>query len=260
MVSEIAKQHVPMTTIHILGIPFYNGPIDDCYKQLAESGGLLTVPSGPGLASIPTEPSYYASVRSSDLVIADSGYMALIWNKLSKKKVNRISGLAFISHFLEAYPRGAVQKTVFLVNPSEEEQRINVAYLASQGVPVQATHTYIAPMYPKGEVFDPALVAELEEKRPHWVFLNIGGGTQEILGAYLKQQLSYRPAIVCTGAAIAFKTGQQVAIPQWVDAMYLGWLWRIGSSPSKYIGRYWHSFSLAKLLWKYKEQPFPYAS
>lgn len=249
-----------MSTIHILGIPFYNGSVENCYSQLAEQGGLLTVPSGPGLASIPAEPTYYASVRSSDLVIADSGYMALIWNKLSKRKVNRISGLAFISHFLEAYPRSGVQKSVFLVNPSQEEQVINVAYLASQGISVATTNTYIAPYYTKGEVVDPALVAELEEKRPHWVFLNIGGGTQEILGAYLKQQLSYRPAIVCTGAAIAFKTGQQVAIPCWVDAMYLGWLWRIGSSPRKYMGRYWHSFSLAKLIWKYKDQPVPFAS
>lgn len=249
-----------MSTISILGIPFYNETVACCFAHLAERGGLLTVPSGPGLASIPKEPTYYASVRSSDIVIADSGYMALIWNRLSKQKVNRISGLAFISYFLEEYPRQKEQKSVFLVNPNAEEQAINIAFLASQGIPVAASHTYIAPQYAKGAVLDPVLVAQLEETRPHWVFLNIGGGTQEILGAYLKQQLSYRPAIVCTGAAIAFKTGQQVGIPPWVDALYLGWLWRIASSPTKYIGRYWNSFSLAKLLWKYKDQPFPYAS
>ena len=55
--------------------------------------------------------------------------------------------------------------------------------------------------------------------------------TQERLGLYLKQRLSYRPAIHCIGAAIGFLSGDQVYIPVWADALGMGWLYRTLADP-----------------------------
>lgn len=246
------KTLIGMDHLSILGIHFFNKKVEDCYDLLRSKGGLLTVPSGPGLASIPNDATYYHSLLNSDLVIADSGYMALIWNLISKNKVNRISGLAFINYFVEVYPKQTSHQQVFLVNPTPDEQKANLAYYQSLGVSITEENCYLAPMYQSGEILDEALLQLLNTQQPHWVFLNIGGGVQEILGSWLKDHLNYKPAIICTGAAIAFKTGKQVDIPVWADKLYLGWLFRILSSPRKYYKRYLEAFPLIFLLIKYR--------
>jgi UDP-N-acetyl-D-mannosaminuronic acid transferase (WecB/TagA/CpsF family) len=84
------------------------------------------------------------------------------------------------------------------------------------------------------------------------VILNVGGGVQEQLGCWPKQRLSYTPAIVCTGAAIAFITGGQASIPPWADRLYLGWLLRILSNPRSYTKRYVQALALVPVVLKWK--------
>lgn len=245
MIKEATK------SVQILGIPFFSGNVKECYEQLNEDGGLLTAPSGPGLANIPHDQVYYESVLNSDIIIPDSGYMVLVWNLLSKEKLKRLSGLEFINFFVEAYPKEKEQR-LMLVNPTLSEQQANLTYLNSIGIACTEEDCYIAPFYQAGQVQDEVLLQLIESRRPRWVLINIGGGTQEILGAYLKENLSYLPALICTGAAIAFKTGKQVDIPVWADQLYLGWLFRIASDPQKYYRRYWEAGPLGSLLMKYR--------
>lgn len=241
-----------LPTIKILNLPFFNDSVANCYQYLAEKGGLMTAPSGPGLASIPSEPLYYQSLLNSDILIPDSGYMVLLWNCMSSAKLTRLSGLEFINHFVATFPKEK-HASLLLVNPTQDEQQANIRYFNSIGVAMTEEDCYLAPFYGK-KVEDEVLLALLEEKRPAWVLINIGGGTQEILGSYLKNNLSYQPALICTGAAIAFKTGKQVDIPVWADQLYLGWLFRILSSPAKYYKRYLDAIPLAGLLIKYKDK------
>ncbi|MFN3382487.1 MAG: WecB/TagA/CpsF family glycosyltransferase [Runella zeae] len=239
-----------MKTINILGIAFWDYSVESCYEHLNQKGGLMMAPSGPGLGSIAREKEYYESVQQADVAIPDSGYMVLLWNLFRRPKIKRLSGLAFINYFVEQFPK-ETNRRLLLVNPTPDEQRTNVAYLQSLGVAITEQDCYIAPLYAKGKVEDAALCAFIEAKKPDWVLINIGGGTQEILGAYLKKHLSYQPALICTGAAIAFKTGKQVHIPAWADQLYLGWLVRIASAPSKYYKRYLEAIPLLGLILKY---------
>jgi UDP-N-acetyl-D-mannosaminuronic acid transferase (WecB/TagA/CpsF family) len=98
----------------------------------------------------------------------------------------------------------------------------------------------------------------IETQKPNWVIINIGGGTQEKLGLYLRQNLSYKPAIICTGAALAFKTGRQVKVSSWMDKLYIGWLARCIAKPKMYIPRYMSAFKLISLLFKYKNKQYKY--
>ena len=59
------------------------------------------------------------------------------------------------------------------------------------------------------EVEDRDLLALIEQHRAADVIIAIGSGAQEKLGFYLRENLSYRPAIHCTGAALGFITGDQ---------------------------------------------------
>jgi exopolysaccharide biosynthesis WecB/TagA/CpsF family protein len=130
----------------------------------------------------------------------------------------------------------------------------NVGWLTEQGIGVPPECVYVAPMYAQEEIVDDALLAQIERLRPQHVILTLGGGTQERVGLYLKRNLSYRPAIHCVGAAIAFLSGDQVRIPMWADRRYLGWLYRCVSEPRRYVPRYWNARKLLYLLVRYRER------
>jgi N-acetylglucosaminyldiphosphoundecaprenol N-acetyl-beta-D-mannosaminyltransferase len=85
------------------------------------------------------------------------------------------------------------------------------------------------------------------------VIIGIGGGVQEKLGLYLRENLAYRPAIHCVGAALGFLTGDQKPIPDWADRFYLGWLLRLVRQPKVFAKRFLRAFELPWLIWKYGE-------
>lgn len=245
------------STVTILGVRFFAGQVEDVFKQLESHGGLLTAPAAPNLADILKKQDYYNALYNSDIVIPDSGYMVLIWNWILRKTpIQKISGLKFINFFLQHI--SSSPKNLFLVNPSEEEGEANRLLLHKKGVRISDSCMYTAPIY-STQVEDQTLLELIETNRPHWILINIGGGVQEKLGLYLRQNLSFKPAIICTGAAIAFKTGKQVPIPAWIDRLYLGWLARCISNPRLYIKRYLKSFYLLMILIRYKEKA-PYKS
>ncbi len=118
-----------------------------------------------------------------------------------------------------------------------------------QPAPTDSDH-YVAPIYGKGHILDFNLVEILNTKRPRFILINLAGGVQEKLGYFLKTQLDYRPAIICTGVAIAFLTGRQARIPEFADRFYLGWLMRCLYKPGVYIPRYLSGLKLIPMLLK----------
>jgi hypothetical protein len=72
---------------------------------------------------------------------------------------------------------------------------------------------YLAPNYTKRDtqgnrlVEDMELINRIEAIHPDVIVVNIGGGTQELLGWYLRRNLTGKPLIVCTG--------RSHCLPQW---------------------------------------------
>ena len=240
------------STIKILGIDFIDGTVNEVVNLLKQ-GGLMVVPAAPALINIKKDPEYYDALLSADVVIPDSGYMVLLWNALHRKKIKRISGLEFLVNFFKDADVRA-SSDLLLVDPRPVEAKHNLNYLRNSGFKVTDDISYLAPMYNKNHVEDSALLHLIEAKKPKYVVINLGGGTQEKLGAYLKKNLSYKPAIICTGAAIAFLTGQQASIPGWGDRLFLGWLFRCIQNPKLYVPRYFKAFQLATYMFRYGHQ------
>ncbi len=241
---------------YVLGIGFFKGDVSTVIREL-KSGGLLLVPSGPGLVTIRTEHVYYQALLTGDIVIPDSGYMILLWKLLRWERIPKISGLRFLVAF---FADEDVKRSRFvLVNPRPSEAKANFGYLNSIGFSLDEQEDgYVAPMYDKSNIVDPELLAFIEKKRPQYVLLNLGGGVQEVLGAYLRRNLSYKPAIICTGAAIAFLTGHQATIPTWADRLYIGWLMRCIQNPKVFVPRYLGAFKLIWLIVRFgRKSPTP---
>ena len=96
--------------------------------------------------------------------------------------------------------------------------------------------SYIAPNY-KNKFYDHKLIKIIKSYKPRYIIINIGGGSQEPLAVNLKNNLNYQVSIMCTGAAIAFLTGEQAPINKFIDKIYLGWFTRIMWNPRLYLGR-----------------------
>jgi len=237
----------------ILGVSFFVGTIEAATEK-ALAGGLVVAPSGPGLAvDLVHSPAYREALTTADLAITDSGWMVLLWRLFTGETLPRHSGLKLIRAVLareELKRPGAV----FWVMPSLAEDERNRAWLREQGFAVTAADVYIAPHYAPGSIQDEVLLRRIEARGPRIVMLAIGGGVQERLGLGLRSRLAARPGILCLGAAIAFLTGGQVAIPVWADRFYLGWLFRLASNPRKFWRRYWDALRLAPLLWRWRER------
>jgi len=249
MISPIS---FPARFQQILGVRFIVGNAQDAINEVSRQGGLVVVPAAPALKNIAHDQRYRDALLGADFAIADSALMVLIWNLIQRNRIPKLSGLKYLRELIQRSDFSRPNES-FWIMPSPAASERNATWLRENGVPVAEEDVYLAPIYGK-DILDPGLVELLEQRRPRHVVIAVGGGTQEGLGFYLKQNLSYRPAIHCVGAAIAFLSGDQVRIPVLVDRFGFGWLWRSVSDPRRFVPRYWDARHLVPLMLRYRDR------
>ena len=87
------------------------------YNQIKikiEKGGLLVIPSGPGLATIDSDQNYFNALKNSDIALFDSGYFCLLLRTVKFISVKKFSG-KFIRCFLN--DKSMQKKKFCLLNP-----------------------------------------------------------------------------------------------------------------------------------------------
>jgi exopolysaccharide biosynthesis WecB/TagA/CpsF family protein len=241
-----------LSTCQILGIRFFNGDVDEAVASMFHDRGFLVAPSGTCFARLREDETYRRAVLAADLVIADSGWMVLLSRWLRRQNVQRISGFKYLKHLIGRL-KGEGKRDVFWILPTKRAEQKLVDWSRGAALPVTSENCYVAPRY-GSEVEDRNLLAMVESHRPAHVVIAIGSGAQEKLGFYLRENLSYRPAIHCTGAALGFITGDQTSIPDWADRFYLGWFFRLLAQPRTFIRRLSRALELPWLIWKYGEK------
>ncbi|MDP9187034.1 MAG: WecB/TagA/CpsF family glycosyltransferase [Verrucomicrobiota bacterium] len=246
-----------MTTETILGVRFFNGTVEEAVDAMSANGGLLVVPAAPALVKICHDEEYRRAVTSADMAIADSGAMVLLWKIFTGRRVERISGLKFLKRLVARLTSHSSEHVLWIV-PSESAHEKTITWLRQVNLTSTADF-YIAPRY-AAQVRDDALVGKIDSHPPAHVVVGIGGGVQEKLGLFLKENLRARPAIHCIGAALAFLTGDQPPIPMWADRFYLGWLLRLIRQPRVFGPRYLSAFKLPALLLRYRQELPPLRS
>ena len=240
-----------MLTETILGVNFFNGTVDEAVDAMCANGGLLVVPAAPALVKLSEDEGYRRALTSADMVIADSGAMVLLWKIFTGRHVERISGLKFLKRLVARLASHSNERVLWIV-PSEHAHEKTIAWLRSANLTASADF-YMAPRY-AAQVRDDALAAKIDNHPPTHVVVGIGGGVQEKLGLFLKENLRARPAIHCIGAALAFLTGDQPPIPMWADRFYLGWLLRSIRQPRVFIPRYISGLRLATMIARYRDK------
>ena len=241
-----------ISTTQVLGIKFFNGDVDEAVQSMIGRGGFLIAPSGTCFARLREDERYRRAVLAADLVIADSGLMVVLWRVFQRERLQRISGLKYLKHLLGKL-KVEDNRDVFWVLPNEDARLRLFDWSRREPFRIANDNCYVAPRY-GFELNDQNLLALIERRRTAHIIIAIGSAAQEKLGYYLRENLSYRPAIHCIGAALGFITGDQRAIPEWVDRFYLGWLRRLIAQPRIFIPRLSRGLELPWLIWKFGER------
>jgi len=244
----------------ILGINFFGGTSREAVDQISRSGGLLVAPAAPSLINVCRDEEYRQAILASDLAIADSGFMVMLWKLFTGETVPRISGLEHVKRLIEHESVQQPGAVLWVVATGSSGERL-LAFLRSgeykrllcSGIPVSEEDIFVAPKYGR-PVGDEALLGIASQNRPRHIVVAVGGGVQDKLGQYLLERLEYRPAIHCIGAALGFLTGDQVRIPDWADKYYLGWFFRSLAQPKVFVPRFWSARKLPWLIWKYRDR------
>jgi N-acetylglucosaminyldiphosphoundecaprenol N-acetyl-beta-D-mannosaminyltransferase len=236
----------------ILGISFFNGDVAEAVELMSHHGGFLVAPSSTCFVRLREDEMYRRAMLAADLAIADSGLMVVLWRLFRREKIVRISGLKYLEYLLSKLKANGSDEP-FYVLPSERARRKLFEWSRRLALPLASKNCYVAPRY-NLNVEDRNLLLLVEQNHPTHVIIAIGSGAQEKLAYYLRENLSYRPAIHCTGAALGFITGDQISIPDWADRLFLGWLFRLLSQPAVFIPRLSRAFELPWLVWKYGQK------
>ena len=223
---------------------FHNIQKKDLNKHIRQKK-LFVFPSGSGIPLIKKDKKYHASLKKADFVFFDSGFFVLLLSILKNIRVNKFSGYKFLFIFFN-YLKKNKNKKIFCIDPNPLISKSNQRYLKKMGI--KKIYSYVAPNYKTSNLFDRKLIKKINKVKPDYILTNIGGGTQEILGLYLKKNLKNKSTIICTGGAISFFTGDQAPINKLIDKIYLGWLIRLIFNPLVFYKRYLYALQLFPMV------------
>ena len=170
--------------VFFLKIKFSNYKLKD-FNKLINKRGLFLFPSGPGLSTIKNNKKYCNALQQADVNFFDSGYFVLLLRYLKNIKVNKFSGYLFIKCFLEYLKKNKIK--VLSIDPNKIISTSVEKLLLQKIINKNLLINYIAPIYDKYEIIDIKLLKIIKKTKPRFVLINIAGGTQEILGLYLKK-------------------------------------------------------------------------
>ena len=207
--------------------------------------GLFVFPAGPALATIESSTNYFKSMQKANFVFFDSGFFVLLIKIFKNIDVTKFSGYKFLVLFFE-YLKKNKEKKIFFIDPNTKFLKSNKKYIKKIGI--KKIYNYLAPHYDINNLSDKKLLKLINKFKPDYIVVNIGGGTQEVLGLYIKDKLKFQTTILCTGAAISFFTKDQAPINDFIDRYYLGWLVRLIFNPLTFFKRYMIGLKLIPMV------------
>ena len=223
----------------------FNNVNSKTFNKYINKNGLFVFPAGPALSNIEKSNEYYKSLQKADFVFFDSGFFVLLLRLFKNIHVQKFSGYKFLSMFFK-YLKKNRKKKIFCIDPNINFLRSNKKHIKKLGI--KKIHNYLAPQYNKKKLEDLQLLKTIRKFKPDYIIVNLAGGTQEILGLYIRKNIRIKTSIFCTGAAISFFTKDQAPINNFIDKYYLGWLVRLIFNPIIFFKRYLTGLKLIPMV------------
>jgi UDP-N-acetyl-D-mannosaminuronic acid transferase (WecB/TagA/CpsF family) len=233
-----------MRILQFYGINFFEINYNLILERLIKKKGYIVMPAASSLSNIENNSLYLNSLKKSTVAIFDSGFFCICLLILKFLKFKKFSGYKFLNFFLN--DKNLKNKKVLSLDPTVKDAKLNNSYLKFKKF--KFVRSYICPIYDCKNIEDKNLLTLINKYKPDIVLINIGGGVQEPLALYIKNNSIHKLISICSGAAISYFTGSDAKINKWIDDFYLGWLFRVIYNP-KFITRVIKSFYLLKIVY-----------
>ena len=237
-------------TIPILGIPLVATTYDDLSQRIighVRTGG--SSPLGVDFANTQIvtmrqhDPSFAALSACIDVTVPDG--MPLVWamNRRGAGLGDRVYGPTFTRTFLASCPAGM---THYLIGGSEECGRKFRERMTALNPSLRFVGGYHGRCTAAGVLEDDAAVlAEIREKRPDFIWVGLGTPKQYAWIGRVKPLLDHG-VMLAVGFAFDVNAGTKPDAPMWMQRLGLTWLYRMASEPRRLAGRYlkWNTLFL----------------
>lgn len=229
-----------MNTKEVLGVPIFDGNIDDLiniiFKDKPQQTRCVSFSGAHGLVESELDKSYKDVLKSFYLNLADG--MPLVWISKIKgaKKIERSFGPFFfrecmqrtstheIKHFFCGGQKGVAQE----LKKASEEKFINFNVVGT-----------FTPPFKKVEEFDYEQIAEdINRCNPDIIWIGLSTPKQEKFALSLSNYVraSY---IFSVGAAFDYFTDPKLKFaPRWIQHMGFEWFFRLLQEPNRLFKRY----------------------
>jgi exopolysaccharide biosynthesis WecB/TagA/CpsF family protein len=231
----------------VLGVRFFTGTVEAAVERHSRCGGSLVIPASPALIKLNYDQGYRNAMHNADLALADSGLLVLLARLALRKRLTRISGMAYFKALLA---QANLAGNTFWIFASDSAKQRAADWLRPFAIHIDDAHSFLAAA-PASSDQDYAILTRIEEEKPKHVIIAMPGGHQEELALYLRDYLLYRPAIHCLGAALNFLSGEEKPIPSWAERWRLGWLFRFVAQPRLVLPRIGIAFAVARMIFNH---------
>jgi UDP-N-acetyl-D-mannosaminuronic acid transferase (WecB/TagA/CpsF family) len=232
----------------ILGIDFFNGSVDDAVRAGMAPGTCVVISAAPALVKLNYDEEYRRTLRAADLVLADSGLLALLSRVAAGAKLSVISGMDYLRELVR--DRSFRDAETFWIVRSEVAKQRAIDFLRDQGITATVDRFYVSSAE-RDPSENHAILLAIEERKSRHVVIAIMRGA-EVLGVYLRDYLLHRPSVHCVGAAVGFLSGDEKLIPRWTERTHLGWMARLFAQPAMFLPRIGMAITLALMVFRYR--------
>jgi len=234
--------NIRQEVISFAGVKVDNITLKEAVKRIEEflsssRNHLVVTPNPEIIVACQKDQQLKEIINSSDLRVPDGISMVVVSRILGHPLKERVTGIDLMLKIVELSSVKGYK--IFLLGGD-----LGVAEAAAQKLRAQYPSLNIVGTHHGYFGCDEEVVKAIKEARPHILFAGLGGGRQE---KWLHRHLKKLNVSVAmgVGGSLDVISGRKKRAPRWVQNLYLEWLYRLITEPS----RWKRQLALPKFLW-----------
>lgn len=218
-------------TVNLAGLIVDNVPLAEAVAKVEEfiaSGQphLVTTPNPEIIVTCQDDPELKGIINNSSLRLPDGVSMVVVSKLLGTPLRERVSGIDLMLKLLETAALKGYR--IYLLGGAP-----GIADEAAAKLKISYPSLNIVGVWDGYFRDDSSTVNQIKSARPDILFVGLGGGKQE---RWLNRHLVELgvPVGMVIGGSLDVISGRKKRAPQWVQALYIEWLYRLFSEPQRW--------------------------
>lgn len=190
------------------------------------------------------EDEKYCEIQNNGLMaIPDGGPLSTVGQKLGYKNMERTTGPSLMGEIFEISAKKGYRHYFY----GSEEETLKLLYqkLTNRYPKIQIAGMYSPPFRPMMEEEDAAIVEQINDTKPDFVWVGLGAPKQEKWMAAHQGRID--GLMLGVGAGFDYYAENIKRAPMWMQKHNLEWVYRLMQDPKRLFKRYWSTNT--KFIW-----------